>query len=206
MQGPSHATSSCGSHDAPPHTACAQRSSTPALRPRQPACAAPTARACGCRKQHRQAIGHQHRAGHARLARPRARRPARLRHLRCVRRCRTTRAPCTWRRNTGVAPMASAKRSRLARTAAGASPLAPPRFMLSQGGALTPPARVVMHAPTPASAAHSGISQSAITGAAARPRLIRHRGIRTVASWRMPAAPCRPRTRASCAAGDRCGT
>src|SRR5438105_3403485 len=62
---------------------------------------------------------------------------------------RTTRAPCTWFRYTGVAPIASASRRWLLRTAAGSSPMPSRMFMLSYGAALKPPRRAVITPPAP---------------------------------------------------------
>ena len=76
---------------------------------------------------------------------------------------RTTRAPCTWRRKTGAAPHRFGERARFARDrVAASSPTAMPTFIDAYGPALTPPARVVISAPTPAMR-QSGASQSAGT-------------------------------------------
>ena len=73
-------------------------SSTPAARPRQPACAMPTTRALALGEQHRQAIGREHREHDVASARDGARRrPAALRAATTCRRCRFARSsvPCT---------------------------------------------------------------------------------------------------------------
>ncbi len=205
MQGPSQATSSCGSHDAPPHTACAQRSSTPALRPRQPACAAPTARACGAANSTgRQSATSTVQATPGSLVHDASAASTGARALSASR--RTTRSPCTCRKNTGVAPMASAKRSRLACTASGV-------VAAEQAQIHAVPRR---RADATGARGHAGADARIGIPLGGQPfrhcrqcraaRLTQHPGIRTAASWRTPAAPCRPRTRASCAARDRCGT
>ena len=66
MQGPSQTTTSAAALPLPWHSAASVASSTPPDSPRQPACAAATAH----RQQHRQAVGHLHRAGHAAFACP----------------------------------------------------------------------------------------------------------------------------------------
>ena len=89
---------------------------------------------------------------------PRRRRPRRRARRQRGAGSRTTCAPCTWRSHTGRAPSAAAKRRRFSATAAASSPTATPRFRLAQGAALTPPARVLISAPTRAGTCQSGHS------------------------------------------------
>jgi hypothetical protein len=69
----------------------------------------------------------------------------------CAAVSRTTRVPCTWSRNTGVAPSVVAKRRRFSATAiwSSGSSVCAFRFSESYGAALTPPTRVVISAPVP---------------------------------------------------------
>ena len=72
--------------------------------------------------------------------------PGAARHASAARRA----SPCTWRSQTGVAPIASASSGAGSRaTASARRRRRSRRFMLSNGAALKPPARVVINAPTP---------------------------------------------------------
>ena len=68
MQAPSQATTSPGAHPPTVQSASTAASTTPADKPRQPACAARDGATVRCRQQHRQAIGRLDDAGDARLA------------------------------------------------------------------------------------------------------------------------------------------
>ena len=141
-------------------------SSTPCpsapARPRQPACAAATTRPprCASRTGRQSATMMVHTRPGTLLTQASAHAPSALEASR-GKHC----APCTCRRNTACAPglccsSACCRSRRLAMTDSGLSPTWSPRFKLSYGAALVPPARVVHSACTPAGAGQSGMIQS----------------------------------------------
>ena len=196
MHGPSHTSRSCGATPAPWQSAETVASSTPAASPRQPACAAATARpsraqnSAGRQSATRTAQARPRSVVHAASAGGRSA-SASASASAAVR--RKTLAPCTCRSHIGRAPSSAARRLRFSATSRGASPVAPPRLSDSHGPRLTPPRRSVMAAPMPAGAGQSGRS-SAVT---------RSRGSARGAWPRRRRAPCRPRRRASPAARAR---
>ena len=154
------------------HSAASDASTTPAASPRQPACAAATARPAGAANSTgRQSATCTMQATPGSVG-PRWHRP----QAGCARgRSRHGPAPPCSHAPGAATPAArrvkATKRRRFSATAAGSSPTAAPRFRLSHGAALTPPLRVLITAPTLAAASHCGHSTSAASAAGGSERI-----------------------------------
>ncbi len=105
------------------------------------------------RHQHRQAVGHLHGAGHARLVGPGSVGLRRSRHLR-GRHARPAAVHLAQPHGRAPGPRSAPVLGHGQRLVADR----PPRFRLSQGARLTPPARVLISAPTRGGAGHRGRS------------------------------------------------
>ena len=87
----------------------------------------------------------------------------------------TISVPCTWFKNTGLAPHAAANCWRLCATDKGSSPTCSPKFRLSQGALETPPLRVLQHTRAPGQLGSAGRGSGFKVRAGAGLRLLESR-------------------------------